>query len=129
MPESALVGGGGEIPKKNKESKSKKNQKNFLKKLIKKLIKKFKQKLGGADTPRPRSRPPRSRHPPEQTPPRSRHPPRSRPPWEQTPPSVNRMADRCKNITLATTSLRSVIIGWRTALRNWSPPEKSWIRH
>ena len=28
----------------------------------------------------------------------------------QTPPPVNRMTDRCKNITLATTSLRPVII-------------------
>ena len=28
----------------------------------------------------------------------------------QTPPLVNRMTDRCKNITLATTSLRPVII-------------------
>ena len=27
-------------------------------------------------------------------------------------PPVNRMTNRCKNITLATTSLRPVIIGW-----------------
>ena len=29
----------------------------------------------------------------------------------QTPPPLNRMTDRCKNITLATTSLRPVKIG------------------
>ena len=28
--------------------------------------------------------------------------------WDTTPPPVNRMTDRCKNITLATTSLRPV---------------------
>ena len=65
--------------------------------------------------------PPRSRHPHgSRHPPRSRHhPPRadtphgSRPPQEQTTPGadtppVNRMTNRCKNITLATTSLRPV---------------------
>ena len=30
--------------------------------------------------------------------------------WDTTPPPVNRMTDRCKNITLATTSLRPVTI-------------------
>ena len=84
--------------------------------------------------------PPRSRHPPgadtlleqiapwEQTPPRSRYPPRADTPlWRSTarhtgippamhagihtaPSPVNRMTDTCKNITLATTSLRPVII-------------------
>ena len=71
--------------------------------------------------PPPRSTPPRTRHPPgpdppEQTPPGADTPPQSRPPpveqtppRQQTPPLVNRMTDRCKNITLATTSLRPVI--------------------
>ena len=30
--------------------------------------------------------------------------------WSDTPPPVNRMTDRCKNITLAKTSFRPVII-------------------
>ena len=30
--------------------------------------------------------------------------------WDTTPPPVNRMTNRCKNITLATTSLRPVKI-------------------
>ena len=30
--------------------------------------------------------------------------------WDTTPPPVNRMTNRCKNITLATTSLRPVTI-------------------
>ena len=83
----------------------------------------------GADTPTPWSRhPPRadnpwSRHPPDQTPPGADTPLQSRHPLEtcckacwdttcnacwDTHPPVNRMTDTCKNITLATTSLRSV---------------------
>ena len=41
---------------------------------------------GGVCWPPP-SRPPQSRHPPEQTTPKSRHPPRADPPWEWTPQS------------------------------------------
>ena len=62
-----------------------------------------------------------SRHPPKiwsrhTTPPKiwSRHPPPRKfgadtpSPRDQTPPPVNRMTDRCKNITLAKTSFRLV---------------------
>ena len=76
----------------------------------------------------PRADTPLSRHPSEQTPPKadplgSTHPPGaytplSRHPPKQTPP-VNRITDRCKNITFAT-FLRTVIIElWKLA-----PPRK-----
>ena len=83
-----------------------------------------------ADSPHPKQTPPRadtprtfpparasielllSRHPPELTPPPQSRP---RPEWtppgaDSPPPSVSRMTDTSKNITLATTSLRSVKI-------------------
>ena len=82
---------------------------------------------GGVST-LPGSRPPQSRHPPDQTPPGSRHlrqsradTPQSRPsgpdtpqtpeqtpgpdtPGSRHPPTVNRITDTCKNITVPQTS-------------------------
>ena len=40
----------------------------------------------------------------------------------QTPPPVNRMTDRCKNITLATTSL--VFLWWKQKCREFSAKKK-----
>ena len=78
----------------------------------------------GADTPQ-------NRHPPEQTPPRSRPPhtrhlpgsrssPDQAPPGADTPrtrhpPPVNRMTNRCKNITLPQTSFA----GGKNLLSHW----------
>ena len=47
----------------------------------------------------------------------------------QTPLWTEWMTDRCKNITLATTSFRPLIIGWCTPLCGWCSFEKSWIHH
>ena len=53
----------------------------------------------GPGTPPPETRhPPGTRHPPEQT------PPISGTPGTRHPPPVNRMTNRCKNITLPQTS-------------------------
>ena len=43
-------------------------------------------------------------HPPGAGTPGTRHPPGPGTPQDQTPPPVNRMTDRCKNITLPQTS-------------------------
>ena len=61
----------------------------------------------GADTPQSRHPPGADTPPKADTHPQSRHPP---PPPRADTPSANRMTDTSKNITLATTSLRPVII-------------------
>ena len=49
----------------------------------------------------------------------------------QTPLWTEWMTDSCKNITLATTSLRPVILNFSPKLKGWypSPSGKSWIGH
>ena len=78
---------------------------------------------GGLHQAPPQSRPPRSRPSREQAPPSSRHPPELAPPRTRHPrtrhPPVNRMTNRCKNITLPQTSFAggnnvlTVKRGWR----------------
>ena len=60
---------------------------------------------GGLHQTPPWSRPPGAgTHPPEQAPPKDQTPQSSHPPGSRHPPPMNRMTDRCKNITLPQTS-------------------------
>ena len=84
----SLRGGGGAGPQRNqKKNQKKKMKKNFL----------------GGNVPPDHPTPPPTT--PDHTLPRTKHPPGLSPPlWKEW------MTDRCRNITLATTSLRPVII-------------------
>ena len=78
----------------------------------------------GGSTPPGESTPPRRKHPPGG----STHPKEA--PTQEDAPPVNKMTNRCKNITLPQTSFAGGNNRLLAKFRDWCPPSgKSWIRH